>query len=861
MFLRPLAVKGTAYSLVAAMFLFGVHQASTLHSATVQVSAKSANQPAVSRQVLGAYTANAQTSSAEQSSPSHLSEDEQFIRAQSVQPSADLVALIDGQLDTYLAQGKFIGPQGPVGPQGPSGSAAAQLSVPVSYFQGSPSSNAAGSIAGVTELSAQDFTTNTATISNTLTVNGTTNFTGPVIYSGNTSYSGTTTFATLGVGAPAVSGTSVNVASGTATGGTGYGLKVAAPSGATNNYAAVFSGGNVGIGTSTPSSTLQVAGSIAGVKVSAPFYGTYSSYDAFGDSITGGGTCACGYSVTQPANSYVNRISTALGLPVTNHGISGTQAPEQATYIYPTNVSATGSQLFTLLIGTNDASKYWTDVNKQTNFTLFDLADMAYLAIPSQNKTLGQSSGVTYGGSWSNSSYYGGSISKQSSTNGSTASFSAYGPVVYLAYTMQDGSGGQFSVAVDGTTIGTYNSTGTNGAAISTNLGATYGSALLRITGLAYAQHTVTMTVTSATSASNVVWFDWGAGAAGNSYSGGPTVIVGGVPRSLNLSDTVTQTYTSLVKRNISLLAGDGLNVAYADVPAYLNTSTDFISDGTHPNDLGHLHVSDAFLAVINTGSTSSAKQGSLSGNVLGAALFAGPTGNIGIGTTAPTAALDVKSDTGVVLETTTTQSNSAGGYLLTLRNGRHAGGGGSTDTINFDQEVNNGTIATYAQLQSAVWANTNGSQSGSFNISTVVAGSLAPRIAINSSGNTGINGGLSVGATYYTTAAPTNGAIIQGSVGIGTSAPSVALDVKSDLGVTFESATNNSNSSGDYLLTLQNGRLAGGGGSTDTIAFNADVSGGTAATYAQLQSGVQSNALGGQSGSFTISTAIAGMS
>ncbi|MGE3610778.1 MAG: tail fiber domain-containing protein [Bacteriovoracaceae bacterium] len=56
----------------------------------------------------------------------------------------------------------------------------------------------------------------------------------------------------------------------------GYGLYVNAPSGATNNYAAAFMGGNVGIGTNAPTVALQVGASGDGSVAKANAWNTFS---------------------------------------------------------------------------------------------------------------------------------------------------------------------------------------------------------------------------------------------------------------------------------------------------------------------------------------------------------------------------------------------------------------------------------------------------------------------------------------------------------------------------------------------------------------------------------------------------------
>lgn len=145
---------------------------------------------------------------------------------------------------------------------------------------------------------------------------------------------------------------------------------------------------------------------------------------------------------------------------------------------------------------------------------------------------------------------------------------------------------------------------------IQTMQGATHASALLRITGLTRAAHTIVAKVTSATGAGNVVWFDWFGQPHGSFFLSGPTVIAAGPPRSgTDAGNALNQPYNEYVRYDVGVMQHDGLNVGFAGVAGYIKPATDLIADNTHPNDSGMSHIADAFLSAINTNSAARTRQ------------------------------------------------------------------------------------------------------------------------------------------------------------------------------------------------------------------------------------------------------------
>ena len=198
----------------------------------------------------------------------------------------------------------------------------------------------------------------------------------------------------------------------------------------------------------------------------------------------------------------------------------------------------------------------------------------------------------------------------------------------------------------------------------------------------------------------------------------------------------------------------------------------------------------------INLQTASAALTSGSAANALATRMTITSAGNVGIGTTTPTAALELAS---------TANNATFKASTLTLQ------GKNTNDTFVGDNLYYDGTTFRYSANNA--YGNMIRFQSGDIKFITAPTQSSGagaafsatptPSMTITNGGNVGIGsaspsslfqvrGGASIGT--YTTAAPTNGLIIEGNVGIGSSSPSVALDVAGVVKATSFQGTTSSN-------------------------------------------------------------------
>ena len=315
-------------------------------------------------------------------------------------------------------------------------------------------------------------------------------------------------------------------------------------------------------------------------------------YHAFGDSITFG----IGASTT--SNRYVSRIATDKSLVLTDLGVSGSQACDvvDAQIIPNENPGTTNVAVYTEMVGLNDADIKGTGAY-EANYTNCLTAGLSWLGIPSTRKTFAKNGSTS--GSWSDDGSWPQGVGLFSTTNGSTITLRLVttGGPIYLWYRMMDSNGGTFTYAVDGSAPTTINTSPT--PTISTQNGGVTGRGVARITGVSPATHTISIKVTSATSASNSVSIG-GIGTPGSSSDKNITYVYeGGVTKQRQDGNgAATAQYNSDALAVVNTLAGDGLKVFFVPVRNFINGLPNQMFDQLHPNDLGHSLIRDAFESV-----------------------------------------------------------------------------------------------------------------------------------------------------------------------------------------------------------------------------------------------------------------------
>lgn len=314
----------------------------------------------------------------------------------------------------------------------------------------------------------------------------------------------------------------------------------------------------------------------------------------FGDSIT------AGTGASDAAHRYVNLLAAAKGWSLTNVGNSGKRMNDAAMIdaMYAEVVGE--NKVYTLLSGVNDARTGGTDLTLLDSFRGCLQAGIAWLAIPDAYKI--KAVDATRAGTWAqNTTVYGGMDYKSTTVN-STIQAVVRGTTAYLGYIRAAASGGTFSVSIDGVSYGTY-STGVTTPTRQDGDTGQYGAYLLRFPGLTYGDHTILVTVTSATNASNAVYIDWFGGNGVPEYTDSHPVYVGNCLRASDTyysghspaSDAAVTLYNNVINDAISSLTRDGLNVCLVDVVTSQDRAADLDADGLHPNNTGHQKLSDLF--------------------------------------------------------------------------------------------------------------------------------------------------------------------------------------------------------------------------------------------------------------------------
>ncbi len=342
-------------------------------------------------------------------------------------------------------------------------------------------------------------------------------------------------------------------------------------------------------------------GSTQTVSLTGSALAEVDSVTNFGDSIT------CGF-YAQPNDGtdyvyslegYAGLFDKFVGAPATNRCRQDDEAADLSRLFVPfySSPSATGNQLYTVMIGTNNAYRNGSADVSLNNYVRELGAALAWLALPSSDKVLA-SSITQRTGTWSNDVGFGlassdGGASLTFHVNQAVANRNLY--VVYHVYYVPYGQAGTASISVDGVAQASVDESENSGFGPPTPNG-TFDTYFLQIVPLgAVGTHTVTFSSTGP--AGSVVSLLWAGVPQGNyaMVDGAPRVLVGAITNSPSSNQTYTAgVYNARLRSFISSLAADGMNIVVVPTDTVLDPNTDFV-DLLHPNNAGHAKLAAAF--------------------------------------------------------------------------------------------------------------------------------------------------------------------------------------------------------------------------------------------------------------------------
>jgi hypothetical protein len=348
----------------------------------------------------------------------------------------------------------------------------------------------------------------------------------------------------------------------------------------------------------------------SGVVAAIPDDIFHSTLDMEGDSITCGvgadGSAGCGN-----PDGYAYLLADAMGFSGTNasnylnHGASGSATCTQGVYniFGHTSPDITGSTLYTYMLSTND----WLNGEDIPTFTACQKAAVSWLASPSNYKTTGAYFSSSLPANWTLDNTYpvSGSapgipfVGIQTTTNGASSVWpiSTHGGTVAIWYQMVNGSGGTATISVDSGQTANF-TTAPPGTIVQT----TYAPGVVFISGVPAGNHTVTITVTSATGSGNDVHV-YAVGTI-DTYASRSMVYVGGTPfqdaaSPISGGDALIAAFNTAIQANVLALGELGFNVHFVNVQSCMFGSAAEMFNSLHPNNLGHLELFHCFYGAI----------------------------------------------------------------------------------------------------------------------------------------------------------------------------------------------------------------------------------------------------------------------